>query len=178
MRSPTILLVMFLAVVGGWGSAIYSVDAVGSASSGDGRWRIWDTSSDTAAGHYALAHYLMRGAVPPAQPLMRSYFASRDADGAPLSPSCAYRLTLPRLNARWWSLSTSSGDSATTALTSDSVNAGATGEVEITVSSQPAPGNWLRADQSGALTLHLLAAQDGRAQNAAMQLPKIVKGAC
>jgi hypothetical protein len=178
MRSPTILLVLFLAVVGGWGSAIYSVDAVGSAAMGDGSWRVWDTGSDAAAGHYALAHYLMRGAVPPAQPLMRSYFASRDAEGSALSSACTYRIALPRLRARWWSLSTVDGDAAIAAVTSESVTTAKDGATEIIVSAQPMPGNWLRAEAGGGLTLRLLAAQDGGAQNAELQLPKIVKGGC
>jgi hypothetical protein len=178
MRSPTILLVLFLAVVGGWGSAIYSVDALGSASAGGKSWRIWNTASEEATGHYALAHYLMRGAVPPADSLMRSYFSARDAEGEALSSSCTYRLAMPRINARWWSLSAASGDVATAALTSDMVTANKDGQVDIAVAVQPMPGNWLRIDDSGGLTIRFLAAQDSRGQTDFPELPRIIKGAC
>jgi hypothetical protein len=179
MRAPTILLFLFLAVISGWGSAIYSVDAMGSASvAGSSGWRIWETDSDDATGHYALAHYLMRGAVPPADALMKSYFAMEDADGKALDSSCRYAVSLPRLNVRWWSLSTATERAQGIALTSDTAMAKPDGTVDIAMSQQPQSGNWLRSEDGGGFSLRLLATQDGRNQDGELPLPKIVKAGC
>jgi hypothetical protein len=184
MRSSSILLLMFLGLIGGWGSALYSVDSVGStAVAGDGPWRRWDTASADSKGVYAVAHYLLRGNVPPPDALFKSYYAATDSDGATLRAACTYRLEADPMAARWWSFSAGPDNPASAQsiamITSDTAMVAKDGKTEIVVSPSPSTGNWLAPKESGALVFRMLISHDGRLQDEdAQALPKIQTAGC
>ena len=82
VRIPVKVFSILFGVVGGWASALYFIDSVGSKPAGaTGNWRMWDLASGTSSNPYARAHFLFEGRVPPAQSLFQVYTNSRDDEG-------------------------------------------------------------------------------------------------
>jgi hypothetical protein len=178
MRSTFIILLLFIGLIGGWGSALYAVDAGGSLASAQDGWRRWDTSATDRGGVYAVAHYLLRGAVPPPDALFQSYYADVDGEGGALDGDCAYIIEMPPIAARWWSFSagpeTPSPREAAATITSDGALSRKDGSLAIVIAPNPMPGNWLKPPGRGEIVVRLLIASD-RAQP---QLPKIRRVSC
>lgn len=182
-RSATNIAILIAGLVGGWGSALYSIQSLGSSPADDkGTWLTWK-SDGSESSPYAIAHYLLDGEIPPAVGLFRVYFASRDDDGKTLDMRCRYNVTAAAKNLRWWSFSTSrkggAEDGAQSTITSEQALSDKQGNVEITVAPQPASGNWVGPPQSGRMEFTFLVADDGKLGDGELvSLPKISKGEC
>jgi hypothetical protein len=178
LRSTFIILLLFIGLIGGWGSALYAVDAGGSLAMAQNGWRRWDTAATERSGVYAIAHYLLRGAVPPPDALFQNYYSAVDSDGAALDGDCAYAVDMPPIAARWWSLTAGpevpSPREQPAAITSDGALSRKDGSLSITIAPTPMPGNWLEPPNRGELVVRLLIAND----EAAPKLPKIRRVSC
>ena len=105
-RVPTKIFLLLFGLIGGWASALYFVDDLGSAAaSPNGNWRVWNIGSGASSNPYAVAHFLLSGQVPPAQSLFRIYSNSHDDEGNRLRSECVYLISSNNLPSRWWSLS-------------------------------------------------------------------------
>ena len=183
-RAPAKIFCLLCGVVGGWASALYFIDSVGSKPAGTtGNWRLWDLASGTSSNPYALAHFLFEGRVPPAQSLFRVYSSSRDDDGNKLLSSCVYKVSAHQLESRWWSLSVGPLDSqdrdSSPVITSDEVARGSDSSVDVTVARHPVAGNWIRPAIDGNIVIQLVVSNDGASQAAdSLTLPTVQRIGC
>ncbi len=179
-RSATNIAILIAGLIGGWGTALYSIQSFGSATVGvKGNWSTWDAGEGNASNPYAVAHYLLEGQIPPATGLFRAYFASRDDEGNALDASCVYSVNAPANELRWWSFASGRDGGEATAITSDAVLANAQGDVSLTVSPSPQSGNWVQPPSSGRLEFAFMIAHDGKlAADDASILPTIQKVGC
>lgn len=182
-RSATNIAILLAGLVGGWASALYSIQSLGSAPADDkGIWSSWDTGETSNNNPYGVAHYLLEGQIPPAIGLFRSYFATRDEEGNALDARCTYKVMTTGNGLRWWSFATGRGGSiegqTSGSITSDMALASAKG-VEITVSPQPASGNWLQPPASGNMQFAYMVAHDSKLGNEdQVPLPSVRKAGC
>jgi hypothetical protein len=134
-------------------------------------WQTWDISPASRAYPYALAHYLLAGRFPPATGQMREYTAHRSNDGGVLASACTYVLAATKPPAQWWSVAALSGgsivSSAAAIQSAQSAVTEADGSLRITISRQPAPGNWLEAPQAGSFSLLYTEAESSASFHAA-----------
>jgi hypothetical protein len=178
------LFLLLCGLVGGWASALYFIDDLGSeAASPNGNWRMWMLGSGTSSNPYAVAHFLLAGQVPPAQSLFRIYTNARDDEGNRLRSECIYTVSAESLPARWWSLSIEPSDipdkTSTPVITSDQVVRGLDGSMIIAVARHPVPGNWVRPGHDGNIEIQLLVSNDVGSQVApTVKLPAIQRVGC
>ena len=171
-------------VVGGWASALWFIDSVGSKPAGDkGSWRMWDLASGTASNPYALAHFLFEGRVPPAQSLFHVYTDARDDEGSKLLSSCVYKISASELESRWWSLSVGPLDSldrdSSPVITSDEVVRGSDGSMTVAMARHPVAGNWIRPAMEGNIVIQLVVSNDGASQAPqSLTLPTVQRVSC
>lgn len=183
-RSATNIAILIAGLVGGWGSALYSIQSLGSSPADDkGTWQTWKSDGGGESSPYAIAHYLLDGQIPPAVGLFRVYFASRDDAGDSLDKRCRYKVTASTKDLRWWSFSTSrnsgSEDGAQATITSEQALLQKDGKVEITVAPLPAGGNWVGPPGSGRMEFAFLVADDGKlGDGEQVLLPSVSKGGC
>jgi hypothetical protein len=150
------LLFVAAGAITGVVSAIFAIDMAGSVpAGGNTAWRVWEHTSVSDADPYALAHYLLRGQLPPPAPQMTEFFRVRDDGGAKLDSSCTYLLAGKPPPARWWSLSAgpSDGDGSSVSLASSDAAIEVDGGLAIRLSRHPQPGNWLELPDAGLLAL-------------------------
>jgi hypothetical protein len=182
-KSATNIAILLAGLVGGWASALYSIQSLGSTPADDkGIWSEWETGDSGSNNPYAVAHFLLEGHVPPAIGLFRSYFADKDDEGNALDARCSYRVTTTGAGLRWWSFATGRdggvANQGANTITSDLVLAGPDG-VEIAVSPQPASGNWLQPPASGTMQFaYMVAAESKLGRENQVALPGIRKVGC
>lgn len=183
-RATTKLFLLLCGLIGGWASALYFIDTLGSASaSPNGNWRIWDVGAGASSNPYAVAHFLLAGQIPPAQSLFRIYTNLRDDEGNRLRSECVYMVSTDGLKSRWWSLSLEPTDipdtASTPVITSDQIVRGTDGSMIIAVARHPIPGNWVRPAHDGNIEIQLLVSNDGGSQAAARTLlPAVQRVGC
>jgi hypothetical protein len=183
-RVPTKIFLLLCGLIGGWASALYFIDDLGSAAaSPNGHWRMWNLGAGASSNPYAVAHFLLAGQVPPAQSLFRIYTNGRDDDGNRLRSECVYMISADSLPARWWSLSIEPSDipdnTSTPVITSDQIVRGTIGSMIVAVARHPIPGNWVRPSHDGNIEIQLLVSNDGSSQEASsMILPSVQRVGC
>lgn len=183
-RAPAKTFCILLGVIGGWASALWFVDSVGSKPVGTaGNWRMWDLAAGTSSNPYALAHFLFEGRVPPAQSLFHVYSNTSDDEGNTLQASCTYKITAGELGARWWSLSVGPMDSqdkdTSAVITSEDVVRAADNSVNVAVAKSPVAGNWIRPMAAGSMVIQLVVSNEGASQALAnLKLPAVQRVSC
>jgi hypothetical protein len=185
MSQATIkVFLLICGIVGGWMSAVYSIDAFGSSPvSPLGSWRAWNMGAGTASNLYSVAHYLLAGQVPPAESHFRVYSNTRDDEGNILRSECVYLVSTDGLQSRWWSLSLEPADIAdktsSAVITSDQVARAGNGNLVISVARHPVPGNWVRPAHDGNMEIQLLVSNDSGSQAVANDvLPSVQRVGC
>lgn len=152
----------------------------------DSPWQRRDTSTTSSAYPYAIAHYLLDGRLPPAEGQFVELFAIADADGSRFRPECDTNLTLPDgRRPRWWSVAAfAAGDanlSAQAVMSGETAIAEANGDIRITVSGRPRPGNWIKAPNARSYVLiYTVAAEGGMVTGSPRDVPlfSIKQGGC
>jgi len=182
-RVPVKIFSILFGVVGGWASALYFIDSVGSKPAGvSGNWRKWDLASGTSSNPYGRAHFLFEGRVPPAQSLFQVYSNSRDDEGNKLHSGCVYKVSAGELESRWWSLSVGPLDSldkdSSPVITSDEILRGSDNSLNVTVARHPVAGNWIRPAMEGNIVVQLVVSNDGASQAASPALPNVQRVSC
>ncbi|MEJ1157986.1 DUF1214 domain-containing protein [Prosthecomicrobium sp. N25] len=158
-----ILLAVIVAVVAGLGSTYL---AVGEGwlfrTYRAGEWTAWPEGGSTAPDPYARALIARTAQVPLGAGEGIAFFATRDSNGQPIRGGCEYLLSGETPPARLWTLGVvdAKGDppahrSGRTFFTSREVLRRPDGHIEVALSPQARPGNWLPLPDSGALTLIL-----------------------
>jgi hypothetical protein len=180
-----------LAVVGGFGSAWYMIEAGSRLSTRTyGAWVAWTAAGRPDADPYTRAHTVRNTLLPISSTLELSFRAKSDSDGRRLSSSCDYVVLVPEQEPAWWSLAVFDGQgrliqnsaerhafNTTTAMREPN------GRVTISVARDARPGNWLPSGRSGRIVLVLTVQDAGFAatvhdSGAARPLPEIQRGAC
>lgn len=182
-------LAVIVAVVIGLGSAWLTVGegwAFRSFRAGD--WSAWPEGGSRAPDPYSRAILARTAQVPLGGGEGIAFFASRDSDGAPIRGGCEYTLVGETPAARLWTLSVvdAQGEvpahrSGRTAFHSREVLRRSDGTIEITLSPQARPGNWMPIPDSGALTVVMRFYDAGVANPRTagpVALPRIVWKAC
>ncbi len=183
-RVPVKVFSILFGVVGGWASALYFIDSVGSKPAGaTGNWRMWDLASGTSSNPYARAHFLFEGRVPPAQSLFHIYTNSRDDEGSTLRSGCVYKIAASDLQSRWWSLSVGPLDdqdrNSSSVVTSDDVVRDADKTVSVAIAKHPVAGNWIRPALDGTIVLQLVVSNAGGSQVVGNpKLPAVQRVSC
>ena len=153
----------------GVASAYGAVQMLGAEAIASGSpWQVRDVAATAAVHPYTVAHYLLRGRLPPSGGQFVEFTASSDEAGSALTAGCDYVLTLPRdKQPSWWSV-TAEGDVTADDATamSSGIVAEADGSVRLVASPYPQPGNWIAAPRSGRYSL-LYTASRGEAESAA-----------
>ena len=156
MRKYTVIAALLTAGVSlGWLSARFMMqNAAGAGSTTDGGWAEITLTNDNLRSTYESGYYLWQGKVPPPHHV-RLFRRAKDDEGNTLRGDCAIQIegTIPE--ARWWVVNTDG------ASPSGSVSAGtaireANGDVAITVSQSPVPGNWIKPGAASSYTLQLV----------------------
>ncbi len=120
-----------------------------------GRWYAWPTAGHPENSPYSLARFLLAERLPEHFSEVLTVFRNHDDDGGRLSTVCTYRVTMQRPQARRWVLSLVDGDAAQKTMLSENDVVSRQGVIDIIVSPDPQPGNWLRLDPDIAPTLML-----------------------
>ncbi len=184
-RIPVKVFSILFGVIGGWASALYFIDSVGSKPAGvSGNWRVWDLASGTSSNPYARAHFLFERRVPPAQSLFQVYTNSRDDEGSTLRSGCVYKIAANDLQSRWWSLSVGPLDNqdknSSAVVTSDDVVRGTDKTVSVAMARHPVAGNWIRPTIEGSIVLQLVVSNAGGGSQAvgSPKLPTVQRVSC
>ncbi len=156
MKKYAIIASLLIAGVSlGWLSARFMMqNAAGAVATTDGGWAEITLTNDNLRSTYESGYYLWQGKVPPPSHV-RLFRRVKDDEGNNLRGDCVIQIegTIPE--ARWWVVNTDGANP------SGSVSAGtaireANGEVAITVSQSPVPGNWIKPGAANSYTLQLV----------------------
>ncbi len=141
------------------------------------KWSEWQLNGASTTLVYSLGHFLGDGQLPP--PKSARYFVrSLDEDGNSLRVDCIYVVEGKVTPARWWTMSVAP---AATAAPRSELSAGEAvlsqdGNLKVTISARPAPGNWIVPAGSGSLALHFIVNEPVLGQD--VVLPTITKSGC
>jgi hypothetical protein len=167
-----------LGAVVGYVSATGAIGSIGASPAGTGgTWLRWDTAPSSAAHPYAIAHYLLQGRFPPPAGQVVEFVTSRDKDGNPIDADCSYSVTGKPDLARWWSIAIPTGiagRAANPVITAETAVLNAGGQLALTISPHPAPGNWLRPASDANFSLLYTVAAPAVAPDAAAAPPLTV----
>ncbi len=164
-----IQIIIVLAIGFGLGatSAWYSIQRSHSIGAINiGQWTAWPFSGANKADPYTLARVVSDSTVPLGAAEGLAFEASRDNDGKLLRLECIYRLEGNTATAKLWTLTPYRQDGGaikaadSTNLVPHFTNSTrlrrfADGTFQITIGSQPAPGNWLATEGKGLFRLVL-----------------------
>ncbi len=181
------LLFVTIAIFGGLGSSWYMVEKGSRLTTrSNGPWTVWTAAGRADADPYTRAHFLRRGMLPVSSALTLTYQASTDSDSNALYSSCEYVIAGEEPQASFWSLAVFDDKGGLIANPADrfsfnsaTVMRPTANRIEIRLSRNARPGNWLPTGNVGRITL-LLSLQeppnieDGRE----LALPAIKKVAC
>ena len=146
-----------------------------------GNWYSWPSAGHPDSSPYSQARYLLAGTVPEHFSEVLTLYRDHDDDGGRLAADCTYIIAMQRPEARRWIISVFAEDGVQGAvLTQDDVISRA-GRVELKLSGDPQPGNWLRlaADGSPRVVFRMY---DGetilRQANGNLELPSVKLEGC
>lgn len=123
-------------------------------------WRM-TSGGEPRIGPYALAATLAEFRLPSPQSL--EFLATRDSEGRTLYGDCTYRLYIPPSKARWWTLQLMPPGERTLAASYAAI-AEQSGTVEIAISRDARPGNWIAPGEAAPFRLILTVAAPPRGQ--------------
>ena len=156
MRKYTVIAALLMAGISlGWLSARFMMqNAAGAGVTTDGGWVEITLTTDSLRSTYESGYYLWQGKVPPPNHV-RLFRRAKDDEGNFLRGDCAIQIegTIPE--ARWWVVNTDSA-SPSGAVSAGTAIREANGEVAITLSPSPVPGNWIKPGAASSYTLQLV----------------------
>lgn len=191
-----LLLAGFIATALGLAATWYSVRHVKSVTSIVlGPWRATPANATLAADPYGRAHMAFTGTVPLGLGEGIALSASHDSMGKILKGTCTYRLSGEMPSARFWTLTaTARGASAASLAAEDDADNTATASVtsgdavwtrrspiDVEISRQPQPGNWLTLADSAPFVIKLRLYDTGAAfvgPATAPSMPALVRESC
>jgi hypothetical protein len=184
-----LFLAVVVAVVTGLGSAWLTVgEGWLFRTYRTGEWTAWPEGGSITPDPYARALLARTAQLPLGGGEGIAFFATRDSEGRPIRGGCEYLLVGETPPARLWTLGVvdANGEppahrSGRTFFTSRDALRRPDGQIEVALSPQARPGNWMPLPEQGALTL-VLRLYDSPAANPAtageIGLPKIQSRSC
>ena len=167
-RSPgaasIVAFVLMLAgglLIGLWTAGSVLGSGHGPGSTLHGPWIAWHKAGNADADPYSLAAFARRGDIPMAPGEGLALFADRDSGGGRLRSACRYEIAGAMPQSRAWTLTAYRPDGRLIASPSGRTGFNSAealvdgGAVSITLSSDPAPGNWMPLAGDGSLILTL-----------------------
>lgn len=150
-----------IAILGGLGSSWFMIEKGSRLTTrSSGPWTTWTAAGRADADPYTRAHFLRRGMLPVSATLSLSYQASTDSDGQALYSSCDYSIEGSEPLAAFWSLSVfdEKGGAIPNPADRFSFNSAtimrpANGMLDVRLSRNARPGNWLPTGGAGRITL-------------------------
>jgi hypothetical protein len=184
-----IAIIVVLAAVVGFATAWYAVDQGGSFGEvRAGAWIALPNSGGPDADPYTLAFLARTGEVPLGSGEGTTFTAEVDDAGEPLDGRCVYELSGQMPPARVWTLTPYNAAGALmtnaarrTGFHSREIVRKADGSVDIVVSSDVAPGNWLPiapVDRFRLVFRLYDTPATAASRNADITMPRIARGAC
>ncbi len=150
---PPLMLLAGLSI--GLLSAQYLMENATVASPvANSKWSEIKVGGDDLNATYLAGHFLRRGQVPPLKGA-RFFVRDSDDDGNSLRGDCLVSLEGKVPDARWWFVS-AEGSGIRTALDAGEVVRESTGDISVSISETPAPGNWFLPPKSGSYSLALV----------------------
>jgi hypothetical protein len=154
-----------------------------------GAWEAFPKAQTDQADPYAKSHRAKSGRLLLGSAEGLTFYAANDDNGASLNAACTYTVSGDIPPARFWTLSAtdlenrpiSARPGLPSALNSHDVLYHADGSLTFTVSSKPAPGNWLAITPGRRFHLALTLFDTPAAGNSGLidlTVPTITKGAC
>jgi hypothetical protein len=193
LRKASLNLALFLVVSlgGGLGTAWYMIEAGSRLSARTfGPWVTWMAAGRPDADPYTRAHIVWNGLMPLSSTAELTFKAKTDGRGVQLSSACDYAVILEDFDPAWWSIAVYDGygrliaNSADRyAFNSSTAMRGLDSRIEITLSRDARPGNWLPTGRSNRIVL-VLTVQDATWATAVYEgaspraMPQIVRSAC
>ncbi len=169
-----LLIGLILGVV----SAINALGAMGlQPIAASPRWSEWRLGERDNLLIYSLGHFLSEGQLPP--PKSSQFFVrSVDEDGNGLRADCVYTVEGQVTVARWWTLSIapSGVTAAHSELSAGEAVVGQGGDLRVTISARPMPGNWIAPADTSALLLRYTINE--AAPGETVSLPTVTKSGC
>ena len=186
-----LIVFSMLAVVGGFGSAWYMIEAGSRLSTRTfGPWVTWTTAGRPDADPYTRAHTVRNALLPIASTLELTFRARSDSAGRRLGSSCDYVVVFPEQEPVWWSLAVFDGQGKLIqngaerhAFNTTSAMREPDGRVAVTVARDARPGNWLPSGRSGRIIVVLTVQDSAVAANVhdgtmPKSLPEIQRAVC
>ena len=146
-----VLLVVLLAVIGGYVSLDMAASMTGAGAAKSGVWRSWPQADAREGGLYARYHHLRQGELPFSRFLGRRFEAATDDDGNALKGGCRYVVegTLPP--SRFWTLALYPLEDAgkenvarASWVAAEDALPDRKGRLRIVIDARMRPGTWLR----------------------------------
>lgn len=160
---------------------VSAINALGSAGlkpvAASPRWSEWRLGEKDNLLIYSLGHFLGNGQLPP--PKSAQYFVrSVDEDGNGLRADCVYIVEGKVTSARWWTLSIAPSGvmAAHSELSAGEAVVNQDGDLKISISARPMPGNWIAPADSNALMLRYVINEAMLGE--ATVLPTVTKRGC
>ena len=183
-----IFVFLVIALTTGLSTAWYFVEASsGFSPDRTGAWYSWSRDGRASANPYTRANIARSGRLPVMAKSMLYYTTSHDSDGRVIDAECDYMIIGKDPHAIWWSISAYDGsgrlmDNPAIRHTYNASNVmrAPDGQFQISLSTNPAPGNWLPVDSDYKVRLILRMHRRVADTNSsgALTLPEIRRTAC
>jgi hypothetical protein len=136
-------------------SARFMMDTVSTGANADtGKWTEINLAGDSLNSTYLAGHFLRRGQVPPPNGV-RFFVRDSDDDGNRLRGDCVTLMEGEIPSSRWWFVSADDG-AARNGLDAGQVVREGDGQINISISTAPVPGNWLVPPSAGRFQVQLV----------------------
>jgi hypothetical protein len=188
-RIVLFLIVIAIAIGGGTASVWYVLRAQeGIAALTVGGWTAFPSMGTPDADPYSKARIARDGILPLGRAEGLAFIADRDSAGNGLRRDCDYRIEGVTPTARFWTLAAADATLAplypagrAAAVQSQQILRRADNSFAIAVGPHPAPGNWIRIDGAGPLSLVLTLYDTpvtGASGLESFELPQVLKAGC
>ena len=152
-----IIVLLGLALVGGAGSAWYMIEGGSRLSTRSfGPWTTWISAGRPDADPYTRSNIARNGLLPVSSTLEVTFRAKTDSEGARLTSSCDYAMTMQGPEPAWWSLAVFDNQGRLIQNSADryafnvqTAMREPDGGATIILARDARPGNWLPTGRSG-----------------------------
>jgi hypothetical protein len=173
--------VLVAGAVAGYVTALQALGHAGTSQAVENnKWMTSRVDEKDSHAIYALGHFRNEGFLPP--PRTTLYFTRlQDDEGSSLRGDCAYEISGPALQARWWSViaAPASSPAMAKAFTAGNAVLPADDSLRITLSRKAYPGNWLQPPAGNTLRVSLVLNEPYvAAKSFKLVLPQLKRLAC
>ena len=151
-------------------------NAAGAGGTTSGGWTEITLADEGLRSTYESGYYLWQGKVPPPNHV-RLFRRAQDDEGNNLRGDCAIQLEGIIPEARWWVVNTD-GVGASGSVSAGTAIREANGEIAITISPSPVPGNWIKPGAASSYNLQLILQNASTPEGQKLVLPAVKRLWC